>query len=122
MRGDVYYTMDYSDEFKVVFNESTMGLYIKQTDNDNNEFRVKYLDKEDIESLGWAATDYKDSFYIENDKVDASIEVDYETHLCDISVREHGYHKMIRHKNDRNFYGLIKNKSELKKLMKQLSI
>lgn len=39
MRGDIYYTMDYSDEFKVVFNEGTMGLYIKQTDIDNNEFR-----------------------------------------------------------------------------------
>ena len=39
MRGDIYYTMDYSDEFKVVFNEGTMGLYIKQTDVDNNEFR-----------------------------------------------------------------------------------
>ena len=39
LRGDVYYTMDYSDEFKVVFNEGTMGLYIKQTDVDNNEFR-----------------------------------------------------------------------------------
>jgi len=31
MRGDVYYTLDYSDEFKVVFNEGKMGLYIKET-------------------------------------------------------------------------------------------
>ena len=39
MRGDVYYTMDYSDEFKVVFNESSMGLYIKQSENENSDYR-----------------------------------------------------------------------------------
>jgi len=39
MRGDVYYTMDYSDEFKVVFNEKSMGLYIKQSENENSDYR-----------------------------------------------------------------------------------
>jgi hypothetical protein len=29
--GDVYLTSDYSDEFKVVFNEKSLGLYLKQT-------------------------------------------------------------------------------------------
>jgi hypothetical protein len=29
--GDVYLTSDYSDEFKIVFNESSMGLYLKAT-------------------------------------------------------------------------------------------
>ena len=29
--GDVYLTSDYSDEFKVVFNERSLGLYLKAT-------------------------------------------------------------------------------------------
>ena len=37
IKGDVYYTSDYSDEFKIVFNERSLGLYLKQSDSD--EFR-----------------------------------------------------------------------------------
>ena len=29
--GDVYLTSDYSDEFKIVFNERSLGLYLKAT-------------------------------------------------------------------------------------------
>ncbi len=31
--GDVYLSSDYSDEFKVVFNEKSLGLYLKETQN-----------------------------------------------------------------------------------------
>ena len=37
IKGDVYYTSDYSDEFKIVFNERSLGLYLKQQNPD--EFR-----------------------------------------------------------------------------------
>ena len=37
--GDVYYTYDYSDEFKIVFNERSLGLYLKQK-NTEGEFRT----------------------------------------------------------------------------------
>ncbi len=37
--GDVYYTYDYSDEFKIVFNERSLGLYVKQKDTEG-EFRT----------------------------------------------------------------------------------
>tara|TARA_B100000579_G_scaffold29104_1_gene20415 strand:+ start:334 stop:1059 length:726 start_codon:yes stop_codon:yes gene_type:complete len=37
IKGDVYYTSDYSDEFKIVFNERSLGLYLKQSNPD--EFR-----------------------------------------------------------------------------------
>lgn len=37
IKGDVYYTSDYSEEFKIVFNERSLGLYLKQTNPD--EFR-----------------------------------------------------------------------------------
>ena len=31
--GDVYLTSDYSDEFKIFFNESSLGLYLKETED-----------------------------------------------------------------------------------------
>ena len=37
IKGDVYYTSDYSEEFKIVFNERSLGLYLKQSNPD--EFR-----------------------------------------------------------------------------------
>lgn len=37
IKGDVYYTSDYSEEFKIVFNERSLGLYLKQKNPD--EFR-----------------------------------------------------------------------------------
>ena len=37
IKGDVYYTNDYSEEFKIVFNERSLGLYLKESNPD--EFR-----------------------------------------------------------------------------------
>jgi|TARA_B110000914_G_scaffold31796_1_gene24544 hypothetical protein len=34
LRGDIYFTLDYSDEFKVVFNEGSLGLYLKEMRSD----------------------------------------------------------------------------------------
>ena len=31
LNGDTYYTNNYSDEFKVVFNEKSLGIYVKET-------------------------------------------------------------------------------------------
>ena len=39
IKGDVYYTYDYSEEFKIVFNERSLGLYLKQK-NIEGEFRT----------------------------------------------------------------------------------
>jgi|TARA_B100001105_G_scaffold217319_1_gene183268 hypothetical protein len=39
IKGDVYYTNDYSDEFKIVFNERSLGLYLKQKDVED-QFRT----------------------------------------------------------------------------------
>jgi hypothetical protein len=36
--GDTYLTHDYSDEFKIVFNEGRLGLYVKQTEGKNTEY------------------------------------------------------------------------------------
>jgi len=75
------------------------------------KFRVKYLDREDIESLEWSDKKHP-----------------YQYKLGDLQEYELGYydsaHSVIYIEKDGNeiFVGIIKNKSELKKLMKQLRI
>lgn len=93
---------------------------------DLSEFRVKYLDREDIESLGWiwiedgkfpnAPTLFKWNSPLPNDK-------DVYWHL-----NLHPEQTIVIDNNqwyDANyciFNGKIKNKSELQRLMKQLGI
>ena len=68
--------------------------------------RVKYLDKEDIESLGWTKSN-KNFFTISK----------Y------ILLQGFNYNlEIMTYEGDVFFRGIIKNKSELKKLMKQLGI
>lgn len=71
--------------------------------------RVKYLDKQDIESFGFKQHDklyyqfYKNNFLL-------------------IDREDNNYTIIDNTDNYVLFYGIIKNKSELKKLLKQLSI
>lgn len=79
-----------------------------------NDIRIKHLDKEDIEALGW-------NFNREVDKWIFS----YNQGLYDLKI---WFHKDRIHIEVYNyldatlFSGRIKNKSELKKLMEQLAI
>ena len=76
--------------------------------------RVKYLDKEDIESLGWIKTIHKTVecfklnnnylFHFNESNIFISIDVISEINTTQL------------------FRGVIKNKSELKKLMQQFNI
>lgn len=80
-----------------------------EEDLQNNHFRVKYLDRADIESLGWIEFDpgsgkYKDIY--ENWEL--------LTDGTTISLYKDGDARFVD--------GTIRNKSELKKLMKQLGI
>ena len=86
-----------------------------------SHYRVKYLDKLDIESLGFKQKDYNWYFVYEKNKTinliymvskDNEIHITIETNL---SILETGpfYN---------TFSGIIKNKSELKILLKQLNI
>lgn len=92
------------DQFPFNINSSEIDMY---------EFRVKYLDQEDIESLGWVY-DTSNIFYknkyclIINDIRLGSIEIilDNSESTVDFNL----------------FNGTVKNKSELRKLMKQLEI
>lgn len=68
--------------------------------------RVKYLDQEDIESLGWNGID---KLYI---KYQYRLLISYN---YNIKI----YNEFLK---ENIFNGVIKNKSQLKKLMKQLNI
>jgi len=86
-----------------------------------NNSRVKYLDKEDIESLGWEAIIDKQAsalgipqiFYIYRTKKDKIYKLRHS--IPDHLVINGKYGGII-------FDGRIKNKSEFKRLMKQLEI
>ena len=80
-------------------------------------FRVKYLDREDIESLGWEymkthAGLNEDYFELSGDIY--YMDFDYDNNFCRIAMEGEG--------DVTRFSGTIKNKSELKKLLKQLGI
>jgi hypothetical protein len=90
-----------------------------------DQFRVKYLDKEDIESLGWVRR---------NDKIKAICKNEFNFNRLIMSFLSNGL-VIIRRPNDKNlsaygnlpqlhtiFSGFLKNKSEFKRVMEQLGI
>ena len=79
--------------------------------------RVKYLDKEDIESLGFEhdQTTKDGSYFYKGSLID-----DNQWSLCKNGLSIDIYD--INNKSDFRFNGTIKNKSELKRLLKQLNI
>lgn len=91
---------------------------IDQIHNDENrEYRVKYLDREDIESLGF-------SFKTVYGRYDLIFDIENEYEL--IYTPSNNWLMISKYYDTgeliRSFYGVIKNKSELKKLLKQLNI
>ena len=112
-------------------------LFIIQNKNiKDGEIRVKYLDREDIESLGW--TNYKKSVwdYYEIEKQFRlssghwgskwMLQHDRANEFITIEDNDIGFNVIIKASisgnEDTLFEGTIKNKSELLRLMKQLGI
>lgn len=81
-----------------------------------NRIRVQFLDKEDIESLGW---NYDKTYSGLNEDMfttdDFILDYDYELKFCRIYYRENNG-------DITRFSGYIKNKSELKRIMQQVGI
>jgi len=75
--------------------------------------RVKHLDREDLESLGWNQTDY-DTFRLGILEVYLEFNPEYKTFIYES--------KYAPNVKETLFKGTIKNKSELAKLMKMLNI
>ena len=80
-----------------------------------SSIKVKYLDREDLESLGFKpAPEYSDSAYQNQD--DYLLYYDQKDNTLEVFVLfAYAQDQMI-------FQGTIKNKSELKKLLKQIGI
>lgn len=104
----------------------------------SGSIRVKYLDKEDIESLGFTFGfeegngvkygTYKDNSDIhinwDGDSVNPTNRFEL-IWIIKTSIPNHAYNKsdlMYDHYTKASFKGIIKNKSELKKLLTQLGI
>lgn len=94
------------------------GMSILEEDLISNIIRVKTLDQSDIESLGWQEFTYKSiDGFIMFEKL-LTINYNYKEPVVDIS-----YLPMFEKQGlSRIFRGIIKNKSELNKLMQQLNI
>lgn len=83
---------------------------------DNNQIKVKCLDREDIESLGWELDTVvkSDTFYIHktSNLQNGTFRLTFREKENTIEINSIEY----------SFYGKIKNKSELKRLMIQTGI
>ncbi len=111
-----YKKMAYSLTSPLVHNAYAQGLQ-------EGWIRVKYLDKEDIESLGWKfGTTFKNlEVFHKNSNV-----LFFNSKSLDISISEpissNKNETMKERLTQSIFCGTLKNKSELKKLMQQLNI
>lgn len=111
------YLEDYDTWKKVTLEFDDFGFYTSTWEVDSNptEFRVKYLDKEDIESLGWTDGETHGlSGYVLNYATDDSYQMYYD--------KDNQFTQIYNWNSKIIFEGIIKNKSELKRLLKQLGI
>ena len=114
--------------------------YIKSAIKDN-KVRVKYLDREDIESLGWEYNEKSFNFFIDIEygkkyelkyspkegtvSINHSNKILLGTKYKEISYTGEGSKERIPHfiyEKTQLFTGIIKNKSELKRILKQIGI
>lgn len=106
-----WYKNDFGDANGEYWNELSECYW----DITHNKLRVKYLDQEDIESLGWNTEDNGECYNLQ-------IKWDlYGLYPFEFESKIPHTYKICKDTKDL-FYGTIKNKSELKKLMQQLNI
>jgi len=93
--------------------------YISLARNVEKKYRVKYLDKEDIESLGWKAIEDFQALQLGIPQIFYVYNSENKIYKLRHSQPDH---LVITATQFNIFEGRIKNKNELKKLMKQLGI
>lgn len=82
----------------------------------DGQVRVKYLDQEDIESLGWKYNnDYNEGKVFKKFTNDKYYVLYFKDNIIEIDYLNNAFENGV-------FKGTIKNKSELKNLLKQLQI
>jgi hypothetical protein len=95
--------------------KTTASLKIIEQDINNQQVKVKYLDREDIESLGFNTEDNGECYNKTN-----AFDI-YGLYPWEWNKGIQNQYKVILN-GDTLFLGIIKNKSELKVLLKQLNI
>lgn len=128
---EVFEKEEYNPNFMYLVAPNTEGSWYKDTYPSKvfgyslprimeRELRVKYLDNIDIEELGWK----NNIIEIEDDKYKQYIRIKLEGKYTKIEVSTHkkGVRYFASPPYSIIFVGIIKNKNELKKLMKQLNI
>ena len=105
------YLEDYDTWKKEIIDTVDVGYFYSTYTGDAvpTEFRVKYLDREDIESLGFECMG--GNWYHDN----KAYQIIGTWESIEISRGQHEYRDVL-------FKGTIKNKSELKKILKMLGI
>jgi len=122
------YLQDYDNWVKEVLNQEDASYFFDSyiTDASPLEFRVKYLDKEDIESLGFkfdrtSEGNKQHKFYKNNIRLFYRYDTkELGTFTMDPSRSD--YFSKYNRDNKMISFLIIKNKSELKVLLKQLNI
>jgi hypothetical protein len=103
---------------KVILNDSVLDIgQDSETEDENpfynslNRFRVKYLDSEDIESLGFKHQ--KEELYYNEDRM---LSLEFKDGIATIArVKKSSLSYLL-------FTGILKNKSELVKLLQQIDL
>ena len=117
---EFYVGFEYEEKWEDGWHPETFGVHhmINSDILKNEVIRVKYLDREDIESLGFKYSRYSGSYtqYFTKDNIEISIG---SADRKDSTLR---VKRIWSVSNEIVFKGTIKNKSELKKLLKQLGI
>lgn len=117
------YLQDYNVWKKEILEKNEIEYFFSSYIKDASpiEFRVKYLDKKDIESLGFKEVSKKWFSINPSGKLGYWVEVilDYRWYSDNNEIRISGRRG---NEMEKLFIGGIKNKSELKKLLKQLNI
>jgi hypothetical protein len=106
--------------------ESDSWLFNLQAEIDKKHIRVKYLDRKDIESLGFTRHDINGQIECYWINSDSPYYFKGDRLIKDSTINNHYFIETSKnYTNDEPvqlFSGFIKNKSELKTLLKQISI
>jgi len=116
---EIWYSCAYTPE---LWEKETLELYkgedLNMLADGCHQLRVKYLDQSDIESLGWKETCTDYIYTIATNKV----QLRYNDTVALLEMYKENNTFTIMYSCECIFKGTIKNKSELKKLMRWLNI
>jgi len=123
---EYWWDFKFGESPMILLNQKEECVLISSEDLGN--CRVKYLDKEDIESLGWVSwSNHPKHFYhpagikkFSDGTIQHNITLRIEDNNI-IAIRRYS-ESPINFNKFAEFYGICKNKSELKKLMQMLNI